>query len=700
MRSLGWSRASNVLGSLLLLLGILAGLVNRQVLDGQRFAHHVDDIRRDPAVARQVGEAITNSVLANDPDLIALRPLIESTSISLAASTALTPIVRLAARQVHQSFTESGSGNVVLRLVDVGAVLTASLSAISPAAAAHVPPNLSVTLAEAGGQSFAAGTIHLTYVVGLLAWLLPLLALLSFGAGLLLAPQRLRGTMRIGYAIVGAGAGVGLVALFAAVYASVADENTFRGAVIAAGWRELGGIFWRAAAVTVLAGGLVVAAASARLPEFDPPAVLGKLWSAVARPPRGKWARIGHGAGLIVVGTGALFRPRLVLDVVAGLIGIVLLVAGFSEVASAAGARRAKPGKDGRDRGRWGRWTLAVGLAVAVALVVGLVVVGAAPSKTAVTVAVQAGPDTCNGHVELCDRRYNDVAFPAAHNAMSAADEPGWFIPEQPQGVIGALEAGVSVLLIDSYYGQSTQTPNLVATAPQSFQSALTQTEQTYGASVVASARRVRDSIAARPTGPVAPYLCHGLCEIGSTPWEPLMVNVRAWLDAHPREVVTFFIQDYVSPADTAKVFGQAGLLPYVYTQKEGQPWPTLGQMIDSGKRVVVLMENHGGGKTYPWMLQGFDWVQDTAYTNPTTADLTCALNRGAPSHPLLLINNWLSGFTSLVTNAKKVNAIGVLGPYLQKCRTERGQLPNFVAVNFYNEPDVFKAVDQLNGFS
>ena len=80
------------------------------------------------------------------------------------------------------------------------------------------------------------------------------------------------------------------------------------------------------------------------------------------------------------------------------------------------------------------------------ALVVGLVAVGAAPSTTAVpTVVAQSGPDTCNGHVQLCDRRYNDVAFPAAHNAMSAADEPGWFIPEQPTGVIGALDAGVSV---------------------------------------------------------------------------------------------------------------------------------------------------------------------------------------------------------------------------------------------------------------
>ena len=102
------------------------------------------------------------------------------------------------------------------------------------------------------------------------------------------------------------------------------------------------------------------------------------------------------------------------------------------------------------------------------------------------------------------------------------------------------------------------------------------------------------------------PYLCHALCELGSTRWLPVMQDVRTWLAAHPREVVTFFVQDNVSPADTAEVIAEAGLLPYVYTPGDRRAWPTLGEMIDSGQRLVVLMENHGGGTTYPWLLPGF----------------------------------------------------------------------------------------------
>jgi hypothetical protein len=175
---------------------------------------------------------------------------------------------------------------------------------------------------------------------------------------------------------------------------------------------------------------------------------------------------------------------------------------------------------------------------------------------------------------------------------------------------------------------------------------------------------------------------------------------VRAWLDAHPREVVTFVIEDEVTPADTAAVFDRAGLTPLVRTQLLGQPWPTLGQMIDSGRRVVVMMERHGGGTAYPSLLPAFSYVQDTPFTNPTVADLSCDRKRGTAGSPLLLVNYWLANFRSLVTDARKTNALGVLGPYLARCKQERGMLPNFVAVNFFNEGDLFRAVDQLNGIS
>ena len=194
-------------------------------------------------------------------------------------------------------------------------------------------------------------------------------------------------------------------------------------------------------------------------------------------------------------------------------------------------------------------------------------------------------------------------------------------------------------------------------------------------------------------------YLCHELCELGATDWPKVMGQVKTWMDRHPREVVTFFVQDVVKPDDVAKMLGDVGLLDTLYTPPaKGQDWASLGQMISSGKRLVWLQENEGGGSSYPWMLDGPQWSQDTEYTNPSVSSFSCAIKRGEPDNPIFLMNHWLSGFGSLQADAKKVNARSVLLPLAQKCEKERGQIPNYVAVNYVNLGDLKSVVQTLNG--
>ncbi|HXI59843.1 MAG TPA: hypothetical protein VNO55_27435, partial [Polyangia bacterium] len=56
----------------------------------------------------------------------------------------------------------------------------------------------------------------------------------------------------------------------------------------------------------------------------------------------------------------------------------------------------------------------------------------------------------CNGYQELCDRRFDQVVFPAAHNAMSNADD-GWVFPDQTHSIARQLEDGIRAMLIDTY---------------------------------------------------------------------------------------------------------------------------------------------------------------------------------------------------------------------------------------------------------
>ena len=64
----------------------------------------------------------------------------------------------------------------------------------------------------------------------------------------------------------------------------------------------------------------------------------------------------------------------------------------------------------------------------------------------------------------------------------------------------------------------------------------------------------------------------------------------------------------------------------------------------------------------------------------------------------LFLVNHWLANFTSLVSDAELVNGRGILLGRMEQCRDERGQIPNFVAVNYVDRGDLFGVVDELNG--
>ena len=173
-----------------------------------------------------------------------------------------------------------------------------------------------------------------------------------------------------------------------------------------------------------------------------------------------------------------------------------------------------------------------------------------------------------------------------------------------------------------------------------------------------------------------------------------MLGELRGWMAANPDEVVTLFIEDHVDAGLIAADVEAAGLLPAGLRAAPGEPWPTLGEMIRSGERLVVMLEEGDGGDEAPWLVNGFEHTQDTPYTFPTVDSFSCDPNRGPADAPLLLLNHWLSGFTSLVTDAQLVNDRDVLLPERSSAQAERGTIPNFVAVNYVAIGDVYDVVD------
>ena len=258
-----------------------------------------------------------------------------------------------------------------------------------------------------------------------------------------------------------------------------------------------------------------------------------------------------------------------------------------------------------------------------------------------------ASEDECNGSRALCARRYDQVAYATTHNAMSSADQQ-WFQPNQQHPIRRQLEDGVRALMVDTHYG---------------------------GDQVL---------------------LCHGLCATGSTPLADALAVIRRFLHDNPREVVTLLVEDHVSAADTAAVFGRAGLLGTVTTHRPGAPWPTLREMIASGERLVVFAEKGGGSPA--WYHDLWEQAWETPYSFGGAGDFSCAKNRGTAGAPLFVLNHFITRVFPSPGAAREVNGGAVLGARARQCARESGRLPNFVAVDFYATGDLLRVVDALNG--
>lgn len=322
-------------------------------------------------------------------------------------------------------------------------------------------------------------------------------------------------------------------------------------------------------------------------------------------------------------------------------------------------------------RPRWRSEVLVGGILAATAMVVGVawLLVGATESTPA-----------CNGHAELCDRPYDEVVQAATHNSMSSPDVVRVW-PEHDETIRVQLDRGIRALLVDTHYWTAlTSAEQLAALSPDVPRSV-----------VEATLARQAAALAGRPGA----YVCHNHCIWGGAPLVDALEDVTAFLADNPAEVVTIVIQDAISTEDTAAAVEAAGLLPYLHSHEAGTAWPTLGQLIDRGERLVVFAEESGPPPS--WYHSAFEHIQDTPFRFASVEDFSCEPARGPDDASLFLMNHWLSAVVPDRRNAAVANAREVIVERARRCEAERGQLPDFVAVDFSGIGDLLEAVDQLN---
>jgi hypothetical protein len=695
--------AAAAAAALALLGAVVSGYVSRAFFDSDQFATRASAALDNDAVSSEAAKRISEQLVRAEPNLVAVRPLIESAVGGIVSGGAFQDVFRAGVADVHRAVFEQDQNTVTLTLSDIGATLRGALAAIDPQLAKKIPPQDSLKLVDGDLPEPLASAVAVQNTVSWLPILLLVVAVVLGGGAVRLAPDARRGWVALGalISIVAVLALVGLSATRAIILTSI-DSASGRDAASGL-WDVFLGDLKTAIILVAVCGAVIAAAASSLLSPVDISAQLRRVWALATKTPHTPVRRAVRAVALIVAGTLIVVRNGEFVTLLVTVVGLYIAYAGVAELMRLT---TAAPGVAGADRRR-GRATLvAVGITAAVILGLGALFIGVGGlSERSLAVDTEG----CNGSETLCDRTLDDVALPATHNSMSAASNPGWLFAQQEKGLPDQLRDGIRGLLIDAHYGVETKGGTIKTDLSDLTSSERQAYEAELGSDALDAALRIRDRIVNSPeVGDKQVYLCHRFCELGALPIDKAFGQIRDFLAANSDEVLVIVIEDYVKPEDIAAAAQRTGLLDYVYKGPVDGPLPTLDQMINSGGRVLMLAENKGGGASIPWYHPAYDHLlQETPYSFNRPAQLTdpkklvasCAPNRGPADAPLFLVNHWIDTSPApQPSNAAKVNTRQAILNRVHTCQDQRGLLANLIAVDFYREGDLFGAVADLNG--
>ena len=261
----------------------------------------------------------------------------------------------------------------------------------------------------------------------------------------------------------------------------------------------------------------------------------------------------------------------------------------------------------------------------------------------------------CNGYTQLCPRSYDDVVYPASHNSHANRESGFNFLAEnQISSITTQLEMGVRYINMDLYE---------------------------YDEEV---------------------WVCHGEWDL---PLHPCLQSggeraynqfseLATFLANNPGEVVSLAFENYVNATVVAAEFDTAGLSQYLFSKDE--QWPTLGEMVISNKRLVVLADEENQGFT--WWHDEHDETRMTGYQFTSEEEFHCNNDRGNESATMLQIAHYITDPLASESDAQLVNQFASLWRHAQKCVDQHGMLPNFILVDYVDHGDAVLIAAVLNG--
>ncbi|HZP31290.1 MAG TPA: hypothetical protein VFC99_20230, partial [Acidimicrobiia bacterium] len=629
----------------------------------------------------------------------AARPVVTE-AISAAIDTPLVKesVHDFIARAHRQIFRATATRRVDVDSAQAAVTVRTALETINPALAKKLPPNILEATTTVSQSSLvdtlfrASKWIRALYIPVFLAGL-GVLVLVLFRARDRVHALRVVG---ISLAVAGAlGAGIGAAT---PAFASVAATNApGRGDAVAAFIDVLVGRLVGVGKTFIVVGLLL-----ALTPGHDGGDLrnrVDRMRAWVARRRTSAAWRFAGGGALIVLAALALTKPVWLLYGVLGALALTVLYVGMVVCLRATGLLVT----DHTISRLHARQVVAVAAAMAAsAALTGFVAVEVVSSNTG---EVRANPTNqgCNGYIELCAQRINDVIWPGSHNAM-ASSAYNFFGAEHTITIPEQLNAGARFLMLDAYYGYDDDgliRTNLAggidrqAIEKERGDNALQELDRVGALTGVADISGKKQDV----------YFCHDFCELGAVSAEEVFGDIRDFLDRNLTDVVVIDLEDYVKPKDIKKALVDADLFDRVWIPKKGATeLPTLYDMVvpknkraeQNPRRLIVMSERHPDAT--PWMHGTYTLSEETPYTFSSIGDFSCAPFRGGTGKDFFIMNHWLRpDGPPDPAEAAKVNSKATISNRIQQCIAERGRVPDVVAVDFTAIGDMYSTVNEFN---
>ncbi|MBT2398228.1 phosphatidylinositol-specific phospholipase C domain-containing protein [Streptomyces sp. ISL-100] len=264
------------------------------------------------------------------------------------------------------------------------------------------------------------------------------------------------------------------------------------------------------------------------------------------------------------------------------------------------------------------------------------------------------------------DPTFDQMTYLTAHNAyQNSEDIDTPLAPNQPHSIQGQLDAGVRALMLDVYE---------------------------YEGRIL---------------------LCHGSCSMGSMPLLKSLQTITTWLEAHPDQVVTVFLEDNVTSEQLKSVFDQVPALTRMIfnpraAQVQDQGWPRVSEMVAKNQRLLVFSDAGDDAREKFGVMRAKDWTVENYWSMGPglgNSDWSCytrwgdiPLSKEEPKFRRLFVMNH---FRDVPMSPTYGNDNEQLQNRAERfCMPAARKKPNFLAIDQYKDGNPMAAVEALNTYT